>query len=470
MRIYLTTVSDFLKNKKGARQGLEMTALRLERIFDEETERQTLVVKAFYTPLGIWSTETPFILWEMAPSNRFILFCGRLLTAQPTDEENIWQLRFVETSVEGIPLSKVTFCRQADDALDLTPFIFEDSLTIQETQPPRCLRLTLQAEWLQKLGGVLDLGSSVSALFPKGHVSSLNRTFGTAQFEGAKSGYTLLEASFEVERPPATGALGVYPTTTPSLDFIPQKRGTKKPPPLVLPRYWFRAVWRVAWLYEQKRIETLVAEIPLNPNGEGELDIRLKVPNVETLEGFDESVATLESLWPILFKNVETELKADLAMRFQEKIGVAVPFEIGLKLALGQLVQVHWAGQTLQGHIQTMSFTADGVQREVRLILQSTAGWFNEWMKRMWKLDALQICAPIEGLVKPLSPEDAILDGTVENDAETQFALLAKRTWTSPREIVPFLKEHATRVDLRLRDLRTHKHLEQALIAKITLE
>lgn len=464
MKIYLTKGTALPEGAKETERAIEILALKWERSLEKSEVKQTLAAKVVRTNAKAGAFEGAFVLWTEEEAERKILFRGRLLMAQRTDTESVWLLRFAE-DLEGTSPSESPLTNPDEPARDLTPFVFEGTVKIQEASAPRCLRLTLQAEWLQKLGGVLDLGSRVAALFPKGHASSLNRAFGSAQFDGAKSGYTILEASFTPEMPPETGILDLYPLTTPPM--VLAAREGKKSSEMVLPRYWFQTTWRVAWLYEQKRIETLSTEIPLNEAGEGALELRFKVPNVEALDGFDEGKATLEPLWPTLLKEVETQLKTELFERFQETITVSVPFEVGSDMALGQTVRVRLADEVLCGEVRAVMVEAEGVQREARVTMACAARWLKLWRDQAWKLGALQEREPLQGLTASLTADDAILDGTVENDAEAQFALLAGRTWTSPQEIAAFLKSHATRIDLRLRDLRTRKHLEHALMAEV---
>ncbi len=86
--------------------------------------------------------------------------------------------------------------------------------------------------------------------------------------------------------PPSTGVLDLYPTTMPPLACGKET--------VVLPRYWFRSIWKLLWDYEQKRIERLTLVLPLAPRGDAEpLALSLKVQDVETLEGFSPQRATL---------------------------------------------------------------------------------------------------------------------------------------------------------------------------------
>lgn len=462
MKIYLSKISNF-KNKEPG--GIEILFLKLERKLEDEVRKQILSAKVVRTEGTNWSADETFILWDQEGKKQQILFVGRLLSAQLIEEVGLWQLLLTETSVEDFSMSEERGM-PCENLLDVTSSVFEGTIKFHELQPPRFLRLTLQAEWLQKLEGILDLSSNVAALFPRGRVSSLNRTFGAVQFDGAKTGYTLLSASFEPEWPPETGALAIYPTTTPPLKVRRKSEKQKQSSEVVLPRYWFKVTWKVAWFYEQKRVETFSTKILFHPFGEGELNIRLKVPHVETLEKFDEGMATLESLWPTLLKEAEVQIKENIHKRFQRKVTFAIPFEDGFEMTLGRRVQIRLANEILRGCVQSVEFEADGVQQEARVTMSSTEDWLATWKAQTWKLGTLQEDQPVKGLTVPLTSENAILEGAVENDAEAQFTALARQTWTSPQEIAAFLKEHSTRISLRLRDLRTQKRLEHFLIAE----
>lgn len=173
-----------------------------------------------------------------------------------------------------------------EDSADITPFVFEKSVTIKTPPAPSSLRLTLQTEWIQKNGGLLDLGTCLAAAFPRGKVNSLNPHLSWRSTTGHRTGYTALQARFERVTPPSTGVLDLYPTTMPPLACGKET--------VVLPRYWFRSIWKLLWDYEQKRIERLTLVLPLAPRGDAEpLALSLKAQDVETLEGFSPQRATL---------------------------------------------------------------------------------------------------------------------------------------------------------------------------------
>lgn len=173
-----------------------------------------------------------------------------------------------------------------EDSADITPSVFEKSVTIKTPPAPSSLRLTLQAEWIQKNGGLLDLGTCLAAAFPRGKVNSLNPHLSWRSTTGHRTGYTALQARFERVTPPSTGVLDLYPTTMPPLACGKET--------VVLPRYWFRSIWKLLWDYEQKRIERLTLVLPLAPRGDAEpLVLSLKAQDIETLEGFSPQRATL---------------------------------------------------------------------------------------------------------------------------------------------------------------------------------
>lgn len=495
MRLYLIPFKDFLSGKTKTAAGIEMLQMVMTEVYNkdqlaplqdapltreksEDLSTKRLEIITIKTEAKPWPLGTPFVLWGEHEEARSILFYGRLTEARLAPETNVsrsnsllWQLRLMGEPWPEALDSKATQKLPQGRVLDLTSMTFEGSIKVQEPSMPRQLNLTLQAEWLQKLEDVLELGPVVEALFPSGRASSLNREFGAAALDGAKSGYTLLKAALEPEAPPETGILRLYPTTTPPLKLATgtAQDATQAPTEIALPRHWFRVTWCVAWLYEQKRIETLFVMIPLAPSGEKEEEIRLKIPNVEVLEGFSEGEATLKALWPKLLEEAEAELKWQLFAKFQAKVTFAVPFEEGLKRTLGQAVRIcpreNEAG--FEGTIQQLELVADGVQREARLTIACTPPWLRAWRGRPWRLKDLKELTPLEGLTAPLTAEEAVVEGGVENDAEAQFAALARQTWRSRKEIAAFLRDNPTRIDLRLRDLRTRKHLSHALMAEV---
>lgn len=369
------------------------------------------------------------------------------------------------------------------DLVNLTSCIFEGSVNVQTPPQPGDLRIHLQAEWLQKMDGCLDLGTTLAAAFPKGKVNSLNANLQWAP-RPLRSDYTVVRAAFERVAAPQTGALGIYPEAMPPLTCGKET--------VQLPRHWFQATWKLMWSYEQKRVERLTLSCPFGQTGDP-LDLSLKVTDVESIDGFTPQRATLAAptlperapeenqaeepqasqrepqetnVWEAVAKEAIQTLKPQLLQRFSSKISVKLPFEVALGLNLGQRVQFQFEGRTLQGKIVRLELQANGPRRVASLTLESIPDWLSTWCQTRWEMGPMQETSKLQGLTAPLTPEDGV-DLTVEHHAEDQYDLLQQAQPKSKAEVRQILRQHPTRIRIRLKPLRTTRHLSHDLTASL---
>ncbi|MDR1597715.1 MAG: hypothetical protein LBR89_02150 [Holosporales bacterium] len=348
------------------------------------------------------------------------------------------------------------------DEVDLTPYVFDKSLKFSDPLPPRAINVELQADWIQRNSGILDLASSISARFPQGIISSLNANLGECAPNTHKSGYTILESSFESILPPSTGVLDAYPVQTPALVI--------EDSPQTLPRYWFKARWKFAWEYEQKRVEKLSIQLPFCPFGKDDERIHLKVQGFEQLPRFSAHLATLHTLWPDITNDAIASLKKDLYVKYQSTAACSVPFEIGATLRLQQSVKITYANGSVSGQLREIACVCDGAnKRYANLSISVAPPWLQQWRQANYALKEIVEASALEGLTdRELTETTGVTDIIIENDADVQFEKLASQHIASHQRLRELLDEHSTRIVVRMRDLKTKRHLVHLLEGQVT--
>jgi hypothetical protein len=404
------------------------------------------------------------------------IFAGRLAFATEPDPHGMCIFSIIEEPpIEGSPAlpNAASLTHEAIDltsyavnheAIDLTPYVFD--MKFMEQIIPRNFTVTLQADWLQRSGGVLDLGERIAALFPLGIINSLNKTFGECINCIQKSGYTMIESSFERIAPPATGPLDMYPTAV-HLQNVSHEGNGPSGPTTTIERYWFKGTWRLAWEYEQKRVEKLSFEFPFCPFGEGDEVLHLKVQELEKIPVFNESNATLSSCWEYIVKDAIASIKKDLYTKYQSTLTCHIPFEIGCELRLQQSVQINYGDTHIIGEVRQVKCIADGVKNQYAEVQIATVpDWLRAWMDSAHTLTSFVEASLLEGHTE-LTEHNAITDVAIENDASRQIDKLMSQQFVDLREVMRFLGENSTRVFVRLKDLKTKRHLVHLLTGQI---
>jgi hypothetical protein len=344
--------------------------------------------------------------------------------------------------------------------MDITPHVFDQTVKFSEQRVPHRINVTLQADWLQQCAGILDLGKNIAAQFPMGMVNSLNATFGECVHQTRKSGYTVMDSSFAQIIPPSTGILDVYPTSG-----IVRVGGTSAQ----IKRYWFTCAWNIAWEYEQKRVEKLSFILPFCPVGEDEDSLHMKAEDVESLPGFNSSDATLQHLWADVVTQALNTIKETLYEKYCSTVFCSVPFHIGAALRLRQPVQFSYGAETIFGRISSVNCILDGGNKQyAELTISVVPTWLSQWQRTFYALENLVDASPAEGLTeKELSENTAIAEIVIENDASSQLEELASKNFAHMQEVDEFLNAHPTRIFVRLKDLKTKRHLTHALIGSL---
>ncbi|MDR1907937.1 MAG: hypothetical protein LBQ43_03700 [Holosporales bacterium] len=349
---------------------------------------------------------------------------------------------------------------------DITPHVFDKSLKFAEKILPAHFDVTLQADWIQHNEGIFDFGDRISALFPEGIINSLNATFGECVAQTHKSGYTIMDSSFEQTSPPSTGVLDVYPIQMPSISV----GGALKS----LPRYWFRAKWRLAWEYEQKRVEKLSFQLPFCPSGEGGEPLHLKVQDLDQVASCYERRATLGPLWNQIAYHAFASFKKDIYGKYKSIVRCSVLFDIGVKLHLQQVVEITYERNHIIGEVCEITCVQEGVAKQyANIAIAVVPPWLQAWMDSPHALEKIEEVCAIEGLTEEeLTESSGLADVAIENDAETQFNKISSNLaqFSTMQELQAFLSKHSTRIFVRLKDLKTKRHLVHLLKARINTQ
>ncbi|MGL5719542.1 MAG: hypothetical protein ACRCYP_01925 [Alphaproteobacteria bacterium] len=148
-----------------------------------------------------------------------------------------------------------------NQTLNMKDQFFHDSLSIKPRFTPQTsLEMTLEAQWVQRVRGYVNLGKRIANLFPEKMIN----TFTGKKFEKAwpkpgrtlgKSGYWVAVSRLEEVTPPKTGGVNLYPTQSRRFrSYNPQNNRTETH---FLKRFWFKARLILGWDYRQKRVEKL---------------------------------------------------------------------------------------------------------------------------------------------------------------------------------------------------------------------
>jgi hypothetical protein len=392
-------------------------------------------------------------LYTLQQSDGLVLFEGTLVFQTNPNSIGIRTLVFVGNCEEA--------CKEIlENEINITSYVFDKSLNFVEQQVPKNINITLQAEWMQKNGGIFDFGRRIASQFPQGMISSLNESFGECDFKIKKSGYTLLSSSFDKITPPSTGGLDIYPTHTPNI-LVDNKN-------VLLPRYWFHGTWKMSWEYEQKRVEKLSFQLPLCPFGANEDQLTLRVQNIEELANFCESDASIAKLWPQIVQNALISIKENLFAKYQSIVKFVVPFDFGVTLKLFQSVRIVYADYSIHGKIIEIEGIAQNTHKIANISVAMIPPWLQLWITSQHIVRDITETCQLEGLVEQeLTENECIIDVIIENDAESQITKLVRKKYSTEAEVRTFLSEDSTCIFVRLKDLKTKKHLIHTLTAKI---
>ncbi|MDR3285358.1 MAG: hypothetical protein LBS83_01595 [Holosporales bacterium] len=389
--------------------------------------------------------------------------------------------------------------KEYNDVLDITEYIWAETYKQTECEAPTNLNICLSAEWLQKNEGISDLGPCIAAQFSNGLINSLEKNF-TVSKSIRKTGYNLLAANFESIQGPVNSSYNRLPSKPISsskvegayeaqnrsvLDIHEGHWGESQifPKPhedssieatnkfaeeIELPRKanWFQCEFKIAWNYEQKRVEQIFFQLPFFGNCDEKeeniiekFDFSLEITDIECLLGFSFQQATFfdtEIGKRAVLKALE-EIRQKVVKKYKITASFDMAFEQGAKLAVGQKVKISSEKLNVCGRILKIVLVADGVYRYANVSIEITPDWLNAWEQRAFAFKILN--APkIEGFNEQLvTYNDMIDDIVVENSADVQIAkITAQEDEVNASQI---LAENPTKITVRLKDLTTKKVL-----------
>jgi hypothetical protein len=143
---------------------------------------------------------------------------------------------------------------QGTRTVNLTPFFWRDSLKVSlRTPPPRGVKVTLSAQWIQKTSGFMSLSSRIASLFPQGVIN----TFTGPSFKAhwPRTGQHLDQSGYWVAYSHLKAVPAPDPRQAVSRPFLCPS--PVSPQPTRAKRSWFQGKLIIAWERRQKRLETL---------------------------------------------------------------------------------------------------------------------------------------------------------------------------------------------------------------------
>ncbi|MDR1910324.1 MAG: hypothetical protein LBQ26_00575 [Holosporales bacterium] len=242
------------------------------------------------------------------------LFCGRVITlpiaidgallkveliAEPDDAEDklrafgrslrvepYWDPLFVASGTEDMPnealeaRTALFAWHRVTGALTLSDLYhgqrrltiekaFKDTVRLHRgTEPWDAVDVTIEAQWVQRACGCVDLAPIIAHSFP----GQMINTYSGRDFEKSwhalahklrLGGYEVLKSTLEEVLPPETGILNLYPRRSPVYlayqdeeEALNPESLCKRPVKVQLKRYWFKGKLLLAWHFQQKRQET----------------------------------------------------------------------------------------------------------------------------------------------------------------------------------------------------------------------
>ncbi|MDR2417112.1 MAG: hypothetical protein LBD15_03035 [Holosporales bacterium] len=134
-------------------------------------------------------------------------------------------------------------------------------------EPLDAVEVTVEAQWIQRAYGCMDLAPRIALLFPGQMINTysgrdLEKSWRALERKLHCGGYEVLKSTIQEILPPETGILNLYPRQSPVYysyqeeeDALNPESLHRRPVKVQLKRYWFRGKLIIAWNYQQKRRE-----------------------------------------------------------------------------------------------------------------------------------------------------------------------------------------------------------------------
>lgn len=464
-----------------------------------------------------------FFWWENSKNSkeRQLLFHGSLTNIPFQNQEGLWKLDFIShidkkslellcaansthrnmenlffpekksstSFLESTP-SLIEFNRTDGKALlspitkgphvHLLPNIFKKNHTIKVThQPVEAVAVDIDATWIQKDLGEVDISSSLAHAFSKGMINTYSGNHFQASFPklgdkiGAKrgrSGCRLIESIIERIDPPKTGVLDVYPRVSPT---FPQKNKHGDIQDVQIERSWFKAALFIEWCYEQKRKEnfrfTLSHTKKIHPHIK-KMKFSLTSLPEKTGGSFFKSEMGLQTAHYALLL-AKTYLQA--SKRCVE-ITCEIPIKDGFSITTHSVIDIACLlkkGTPIFAKVIEYKLIQNGSLGvcKIRAAL-SLSEIFSDEKREEDFVEIHDFFTPLQNIAprgildtQSLHTLDLVKNITVKNPPEWQEEIMTNASSHENFDVLDALKKHPTSFEITLQDLRTESVLEETI-------
>lgn len=380
-----------------------------------------------------------------------IYFYGKLLNEKTQLKNGIVRI----SAIHEEPNNKIDSdgTSNISEIIDLTNFVFEDSIKWGNNFEACNFSVNIQAEWLQQIDGLFCIEPNLDGI-----VGSLNCNFCEPDCKIKKTGYTLVSSTLKKTRPTNLHS--------PENFEFPCKNGN-----LALNVNWFKIDFTVAWDYEQKRIEN--AKFKINFIDEDQLnseiftnkdnEINLKIECIESIEGFSPKASNFfdTKIGEESLQNTIGELKKIFSEKFKVKIYFEMQIEEALNLQIGQFIKIHNTQIKIDASIYKINYIFDGVKRYAEIYCFTQPEWFKNWHSKAYKLEQTRAdkTLGVNGIQDVIQERNVL----IENDFNEQIKKISELTKPSESDVTRLLERNPTKVKIELKDLQTKKCLSREI-------
>lgn len=436
-----------------------ITQVRIENKA-EELKKMTVLAVENSIPRGALANVCVLLKKEASTTT---LFKGRLYGEMIPMERGLCQITFMGEKDEA--------AKSSQNPLDITAFVFDQSIQWVNPIPPSWIHLVVQAEWIQQEDGVIDIMPEIEAQFPQGKINSLNPELTIPKHHIDRTGYTTLEVSLKRVSGLDTGGLNIYPDQTDALmilDHEEKKRAT-------LPRYWFQGAWMMAWHYEQKRIERAHCKIPFYSNALSsseaeEVSILLKLQNSDAAENFDKALPRFfasDRGISVMNEAIHTVQKS-LHEKYRQTLIFKAHFDCLDQLKIGQTIILQTELKKIKGTLKRVKAMIEGNSQYLEIECSVIPSWLEEWSQNAFEVSEFTDQSKLIEIGPDRSSQQSWVEEIhIENDALEQFDGIQALNVPTLSDIKRFLSEHKTQVVIYLKSLKTHRALTHDVLAHL---
>jgi hypothetical protein len=455
----------------------------------------------------------------------------RKIANQKSQEEGAWDQLFYKQSLEENPhlilegapelffvnrtslKVSTTGLLKGHKTINISKNYWYDSLQCRFIyQPLDAIKVTLSAEWIEKIEGYVNFTLFLRKKLNRGVLSTLT---GEGFKEGwwksgqllGQSGYWIEDSHLEEINPPYTGALGLYPVLSKSFWVSPEDplMKCKKPWKFRIKRSWFRPKLILGWRLGQRRREKISFSIKHKHQlfYSGKHYDRLLNIKLQNICADDPLASTRDSFFNYDRgrASVYYGMKMALAHLVASARCLEVKFEGDffdlLDITTDHMVRLddpRLPGGSLQGKVKSYRLILDGKRgiRKAHVVLGVSVGINKSWMKThpvslstifvdqgycsteylettttpQWKnhdfyYDSWHQQKPTSHPLKGnIAPEEILEQWNIENLADEQNRYLQRNQYPQRHSLKKVMEEVSTRVSFRLKPLMTQSVLE----------